>query len=93
MGEALKKVEASIRLREGNFLLQVKPTIIGEASGKEIDEQLKDFKKERANEEDENSDEDHTEGIVADIEGMDDALKDDDLKLTAKKAQDSDEDN
>jgi translation initiation factor 2 subunit 1 len=95
MGDALKKVESSIRHLEGNFLIQVKPTIIGEASGKEIDEQLKDFKKDQVNQEedDDNSEEDHTEGIVVDIEGMNDALKDDDLKLTAKKPHESDDDN
>lgn len=42
----------------------------------------------------EDEDEDHQEGIVADIEDQEDALKDDDLKLTVtkKKNEDSDED-
>jgi translation initiation factor 2 subunit 1 len=91
IGNALKAVESSIRLREGNFLLQTKPTILGEAAEKNIQEQMLQMQKKEIEEEEE--DEDHQEGIVADIE--EDALKDDDLKLTApqKKAEESDEDN
>lgn len=89
VGNALKAVETSIRLREGNFLLQTKPTILGEAAEKNIHEQMQQMQKPEIEEEE---DEDHQEGIVADIE--EDALKDDDLKLTAakKKADDSEED-
>ena len=89
IGSALKVVETSIRLREGNFLLQTKPTILGEAAEKNIHEQMQQIQKPEIEEEE---DEDHQEGIVADIE--EDALKDDDLKLTApkKKNEDSDED-
>lgn len=38
--KALKTVEISIRLREGNFLLQTMPTISGENSVNAIEEQL-----------------------------------------------------
>ena len=89
IGNALKAVETSIRLREGNFLLQTKPTILGEAAEKNIQEQMLQMQKKEIQEEEE--DEDHQEGIVADIE--EDALKDDDLRLTAtKKKDESDED-
>jgi translation initiation factor 2 subunit 1 len=89
IGDALKVVETSIRLREGNFLLQTKPTILGDSAEKNIQEQMLQMQKKEIDEEE--SDEDHQEGIVADIE--EDALKDDELKLTAtKKKTDSDED-
>lgn len=88
IGDALKVVETSIRVREGNFLLQTKPMILGDNAEKNIQEQMLQMQKKEIEEE---SDEDHQEGIVADIE--EDALKDDELKLTAtKKKQDSDED-
>jgi translation initiation factor 2 subunit 1 len=89
IGDALKVVETSIRVREGNFLLQTKPTILGDSAEKNIQEQMLQMQKKEIDEEE--SDEDHQEGIVADIE--EDALKDDELKLTAtKKKTDSDED-
>ncbi len=83
VGQALKIVETSIRLREGNFLLQQKPVILGEAAEKGIQEQLSQVEKKDAEiDESGDEDEDHNEGIVADI--GDDMLKDDDLKLTAQ---------
>ncbi len=89
IGNALKVVETSIRLREGNFLLQTKPTILGDNAEKNIQEQMLQMQKKEIEEVE--SDEDHREGIVADIE--EDALKDDELKLTAtKKKEDSEED-
>lgn len=39
LGQALKTVENSIRLREGNFLLQTKPTVLGETE-KGLQEQI-----------------------------------------------------
>jgi translation initiation factor 2 subunit 1 len=91
IGNALKAVENSIKLREGNFLLQTKPTVLGESAEKNIQEQMLQMQKKEIEEEE---DEDHQEGIVADIEDQEDALKDDDLKLTVskKKNEDSDED-
>jgi translation initiation factor 2 subunit 1 len=44
IGQALKTVENSIRLREGNFLLQTKPTILGESAEKGLQEQLNQVK-------------------------------------------------
>ena len=42
--KALKTVEISIRLREGNFLLQSMPTILGENAVNAIEEQLNQIK-------------------------------------------------
>ena len=51
MQKALKTVENSIRLREGNFLIQNLPTISGENSINAIQEQLNQIKnKENAEE-------------------------------------------
>lgn len=86
LGLALKQVESSIRLREGNFLLQTKPTVLGDNAEKGIQEQMiLAQKKEEADE----SDEDHDEGIKADIEVKD---LDDDLTLTNTKKEESDDD-
>ena len=84
IGNALKAVETSIRLREGNFLLQTKPTILGEAAEKNIQEQMLQLQKKETQEEEQHAH--HQEGIVADIE--EDALKDDDLRLTATNKKD-----
>lgn len=51
MQKALKTVENTIRLREGNFLIQNLPTISGENSINAIQEQLNQIKnKENAEE-------------------------------------------
>lgn len=89
VGQALKVVETSIRLREGQFLLQQKPFVLGEAAEKGIQEQMMQMQK-KESEIEEEEDEDHQEGIVADIE--DDALKDDDLKLTVNKNKEEESD-
>jgi translation initiation factor 2 subunit 1 len=77
IGNALKIVESSIKLREGNFLLQTKPVVLGDTAEKGLQQQIEDKVKNI----EEESDEEQEEGIIADIEGMDD----DDLKLTKNK--------
>jgi translation initiation factor 2 subunit 1 len=90
MGQALKIVENSIRLREGHFLLQTKPTVLGDSAEKGIQEQMIQMQKKEEIDEEE-SEEDHEEGIKANIE--EDALVDEELKITAKKKnEDSDDD-
>lgn len=86
IGNALKAVEASIRLREGNFLLQTKPQVIGDTTEKTLHQQLEDKVKDIREE----SDEEQEEGIIANIEGMDD---EDLTKLSKgkKKRNDSDD--
>lgn len=78
--KALKTVENSIRLREGNFLIQNLPTISGENALNAIQEQLDQIKNKENAEEGYlfyfnflESDEDHEEGIIANI-GEDDDL-------------------
>jgi translation initiation factor 2 subunit 1 len=89
VGQALKVVENSIRLREGQFLLQTKPTILGDNADKGIEEQMKQMQS-RVNDNEDSDDSDHDEGIKADIEG--DALEDEDLRITAKPKDDEDDD-
>ena len=89
VGQALKVVETSIKTKEGNFLLQTKPTVLGEEAVKGIQEQMLQMQKKEAEVEEDEFDEDHDEGIKADIE--EDALKVDDLKLVNQKKEDSDE--
>ena len=67
LSEVAKKIEQAIKMRSGNFVLHVKPEIVGEQGVKDIEEQIKEMKKE----EEEEEDEDHDEGIKANIEGMD----------------------
>jgi translation initiation factor 2 subunit 1 len=86
IGNALKVVESSIKLREGNFLLQTKPTVLGDVQEKGLQQQIEDKVK---NNIDEESDEDEQEeGIIADIEGMDD---EDLTKLTKSKKKKDEE--
>ena len=89
IGQALKVVESSIKLKEGNFLLQTKPMILGDAAEKGIQEQMLQLQKKEEIDEEE-SDEDHQEGIVANID--EDGLKDDDLKLTSNNKSDDEDD-
>jgi len=71
IAQALKTVEASIKLREGNFLLQTKPTVLGDTTGKEIQDQVNNMtKKEGEDDIIESDEEDHEEGIQANIEGF-----------------------
>ena len=90
MGQALKIVENCIRLREGHFLLQTKPTVLGENAEKGIQEQLIQMQKKEAEINEEESEEDHDEGIKANIE--EDALVDEELKITAKKKEEDSDD-
>jgi translation initiation factor 2 subunit 1 len=85
IGNALKAVEASIRLREGNFLLQTKPQVIGDTTEKTLHQQLEDKVKDIREE----SDEEQEEGIIANIEGMDD---EDLTKLSKSKKKRNDSD-
>ncbi len=85
VGNALKAVESSIRLREGNFLLQTKPQVIGDTTEKSLHQQLEDKVKDIV----EDSDEEQEEGIIADIEGLDD---EDLTKLTKTKSKKKDKD-
>ena len=71
IGNALKAVEASIRLREGNFLLQTKPQVIGDTTEKTLHQQLEDKVKEIREDSDEEQVE-QEEGIIANTEGIDD---------------------
>jgi translation initiation factor 2 subunit 1 len=89
MGQALKTVENTIRLREGHFLLQTKPTVLGDSNEKGIQEQMMKMQN-KESEIDEEEDEDHEEGIKANIE--EDALVDEDLKITARKKDDDSDD-
>jgi len=88
VNKALKAVENAIRSKDGNFLLDHPPKVYGDnAGGKEIEEQIKKLKDkdEEANEEEE----DHDEGIKANIEEFEDNLcitK----ELEGKKDEDSD---
>jgi translation initiation factor 2 subunit 1 len=83
VGNALKVVESSIKLREGNFLLQTKPSVLGDIAEKGLQQQIEDKVKNI----DEESDEEQEEGIIANIEGFDD----EDLKLTKSKKKKDDE--
>ena len=73
VNKALKAVENAIRSKEGNFLLDNQPKIYGDNAGKEIEEQIKKLKDkdEEANEEEE----DHDEGIKVNIEEFDDVMQ------------------
>lgn len=70
MTQALKTVEQCIKEKEGNFLQQTHPTVLGEA-GEDIKDQIKDAKV-HVEENSEEEEEDNDEGIKADIyENMD----------------------
>lgn len=79
MGEALKVVEQCIKSKEGSFLLQTNPSVLGEAEA-DIKDQIKEAKaKNQAEvEEEEESEEDNDEGIKANIDENND---DEDLKI------------
>ena len=57
MGQALRMVEQCIKDKEGNFLQQTHPSVLGEA-GEDIKDQIKEAKEHV---------EDNEEGIHADI--------------------------
>jgi translation initiation factor 2 subunit 1 len=69
LNEVITKIEQSIKMRNGSFILHLKPEIVGEQGVKDIEEQIKEMKKK---EEEEVEDEDHDEGIRATIDNMDD---------------------
>ena len=64
MGQALRMVEQCIKDKEGNFLQQTHPSVLGEA-GEDIKDQIKEAKEHV--EENEEEEEDNEEGIHADI--------------------------
>ena len=64
MGQALRMVEQCIKDKEGNFLQQTHPPVLGEA-GEDIKDQIKEAKEHV--EENEEEEEDNEEGIHADI--------------------------
>jgi translation initiation factor 2 subunit 1 len=68
LNEVITKIEQSIKMKSGSFILHLKPEIVGEQGVKDIEEQIKEMKKK---EEEEEEDEDHDEGIRANIEGID----------------------
>lgn len=68
LNEAIQKIEAAIRAKQGTFVLNSKPEILGD-NAKDIEEQLKEIKKNQDEEENE-EEEDHDEGIKANIEDL-----------------------
>ena len=64
MGQALRMVEQCIKDKEGNFLQQTHPSVLGEA-GEDIKDQIKEAKEHV--EENEEEEEENEEGIHADI--------------------------
>lgn len=80
MGQALKEVNKSISLRDGSFLLQTMPTVIGESSGKGIKDQLKTAMERDSGIEEEGEEEENQEGITFNVENT---TYDDDTRMTA----------
>ena len=73
MNQALEEVKNSIKAKNGNYLLETKPMVLGEDE-KSLAEQLneaKNKKKEDEEEEEEENEEDNQEGITANLPQFD----------------------
>lgn len=66
--EAVKIIEQAIKVRSGTFSFVTKPEIVGDKEAKDIEEQLKQLNMKEGDDEEE--EEDHDEGIKANIEGI-----------------------
>lgn len=75
----VKAIENCIKNRKGNFILSSKPEICGDNNTKDADlmqMQIIKMNKENQIEDNNEEDEDHEEGIKANIEGIDDNIID-----------------
>jgi len=79
INESLRAIEAEIKKRQGNFLLNTKPNVIGEKTGKEMEQDLEELKE---NEEEE--EEEFEEGIRANITGFENSSNSNDKKKSKK---------
>lgn len=69
ISEVVKIIEQAIKVRSGTFSFVTKPEIVGEQVAKDVEEQLKEINMKEGDDEEE--EEDHDEGIKANIEGID----------------------
>ena len=71
MNQALEEVKKTIKAKNGGYILETNPMIVGEGE-KTLSEQLIEAReRERLNEEDENNEEEEQEGINANLPTFD----------------------
>lgn len=90
INEALRAIETEIKKKQGAFLLNTKvvfflnqPVIVGEKSGKEMEQALDDVNAE------DDEEEEFEEGIRANIKGFENDTKEKDKKKSKKKKDES----